>query len=75
MTGSDLHRIISYLESDRLGYQYAKNIARFAHVDQVECEAALQVLEGNGYVASMGDGDRRGWQITAAGVEWAGASS
>lgn len=75
MTGSDLHRIIRYLESDRLGFQYAPSIARFAHVDPAECEAALKVLEGNGYVASMGDDQRRGWQITKAGVEWAGASS
>lgn len=32
MTGSDIQRLLDYLASDRLGFQYTGNVARRAHV-------------------------------------------
>lgn len=75
MTGEAVGRVLDYLAEDQLGFQYVANIARFAHVTPAEADAALHGLAAKGYVDSMGDDQRRGWQITKAGVEWAGASS
>jgi Mn-dependent DtxR family transcriptional regulator len=69
VTGSDIQRLLDYLASDQLGYQYTANVARFAHVQPDDAAAALDRLQEGGLVDSMGDGDRRGWKITKLGLE------
>lgn len=68
MTGEAVGRVLGYLAEDQLGFQYAGTIARFAHVQVGDAVMALRALEEKGYVSGMGDGDRRGWQITPAGL-------
>lgn len=65
----EIMKILRYLASDRLGYQYTENIARAAGVAPKTTRALLEKLEERACVDVVHTDPDPAWQITKYGMD------